>query len=66
MASERMARIESDVGYIKQKLDDLCDRIEKGETRYAAKWVEKVVTWILTLVGGAGIAFALQKTFGWL
>jgi hypothetical protein len=44
--------IKSDVGDIKKTL---ADYIEKAETKYAAKWVEKAIVWVTITVLGVVI-----------
>lgn len=61
---ERLAVVEEKVDALKESLDglraDMCAFIDKADTRYASKSVEKVVYWIMAAVGVAIIGAAME------
>lgn len=55
--NERMARVEEKTDNITRLITDLNSKldnfIESAPDRYSAKWVERGLTWVITIVIGA-------------
>jgi len=52
----KLANMEKDIQYIKKSIDELNETIKEHiaccDTKYANKWVEKVIIWGMQIVGG--------------
>jgi hypothetical protein len=70
----RMAKIETDIGYIKESLDDnkvqhkemmqtLEKAIERIESTKAGKWVEKVLIYIAITIASVTIPIVIYQIF---
>lgn len=46
------------------KIDDVCKRLDDLENKFAAKWVQNVMTWLAYILGGSVVTALLALVIG--
>lgn len=63
MYEARIARLESDVEYIKRDISDIKQDVREIGSR---QWTHFIITWGGMIALGVGLAGIMAKGFGWI
>lgn len=67
-AGERLTKIETDIDYIKEKQDELCEGLDEfigsSDSRYASKLSEKIVYGLVAIIIITVIAALIKLVVG--
>ncbi len=56
----KITKMQKDIEYIKENLDDIKNSLQCLENKYAGKWVEKAIVWVVVGVFGSILTYFMK------